>query len=45
MNGLALLTDMLDASNIRLAAELNLEDARINLIYCHYKLRYASHTL
>lgn len=39
-NELALLTDMLDASNTRLAAEMALEDAYISLLYNYYKLKY-----
>lgn len=44
-NELALLTDMLDASNVRLAAEMALVNARINLLYSYYKLKYITHTL
>ena len=39
-NDLALLTDMLDASNTRLAAEMSLVDAYISLLYNYYKLKY-----
>ena len=39
-NELALLTDMLDASNTRLAAEMSLVDAYISLLYNYYKLKY-----
>lgn len=39
-NDLALLTDMLDASNAVLAAELELKNARINRLFCHYKLLF-----
>lgn len=42
LNDLALLTDMIDASNSRLSAELTLVNARINIIYNHYKLQYVS---
>ena len=38
--GLALLTDMLDASNMKLSADMALVDARIHLIYQYYKLKY-----
>ncbi|MBR1793094.1 MAG: TolC family protein [Bacteroidales bacterium] len=39
-NELALLTDMIDASNTKLAAELDLVSARIVWVYSHYKLFY-----
>ena len=39
--GLALVTDLTDAASMKLDAELALTDARINLIYCLYKLKYA----
>lgn len=41
-NGLALVTDLTDAAGVKLDAELSLADARINLVYCYYKLRYAA---
>ena len=44
-NDLALLTDMLDASNIKLSADLKLVEARINQLYCEYQLRYLAHQL
>ena len=44
-NGLALLTDMLDASNSKLAAELSLVDANINIIYHYFKLKFLSCSL
>lgn len=44
-NDLALLTDMLDAGNTKLAAELGLVNARINVIYHFYKMKYMTHTL
>lgn len=44
-NDLALLTDMLDASNMKLSADLGLVDARINVIYNYYKMKYITHTL
>ena len=40
LNQLALITDMLDASNIRLNAELQEVDACINIIYAYYKLQF-----
>ena len=44
-NDLALLTDMLDASNMKLSADLNLVNARINVVYSFYKMKYITHTL
>lgn len=44
-NGLALLTDMLDASNMKLSADLALENARINVIYNFYRMKYLTDTL
>ncbi|MBM6993550.1 MAG: TolC family protein [Prevotella sp.] len=40
LNQLALITDMLDASNMRLDAELGEVDARINIAYAYYKMKY-----
>lgn len=37
-NGLALVTEKVDADNIRLAAELQLANSKINIIYCYYNL-------
>ena len=45
LNQLALITDMLDASNIRLNAELQEVDARINIVYAYYKIKYIAGTL
>ena len=45
LNQLALITDMLDASNIRLNAELQEVDARINIVYAYYKMKYICGTL
>ena len=39
-NQVALLTDMLDAGNTKLAAELDVINARINLAFMQLKLRY-----
>lgn len=39
-NGLALLTDMLDASNMKLSAEIAREQARIQILYHQKKLLY-----
>ena len=44
-NEMALLTDMLDASNTKLTADLGLVDARINILYNYYKMKYITHTL
>ena len=44
-NGMALLTDMLDASNMKLSADLGLVNARVNILYNYYKMKYISHTL
>lgn len=44
-NGLALLTDMLDATNLLLAAEMSLVNARVELIYNYFTLKYQTNTL
>ncbi|MBW9198418.1 TolC family protein [Bacteroidales bacterium SW299] len=44
-NDLALLTDMLDAGNTKLSADLALANARIDLIYHYYQMKYVTHTL
>jgi outer membrane protein TolC len=44
-NQLALLTDMLDASTAKLDADVRLVNARINIIYYYYQLKYNSGTL
>lgn len=38
--GMALITDMLDAANALLDAQQQLVNARINIIYCYYKLLF-----
>lgn len=40
MSQMALITDMVDASNIKLNAELQEVDARIGTIYAYYKMKY-----
>lgn len=42
LNQLALITDMVDASNIKLNAQLKEVDARINIIFAYYKLKFIS---
>lgn len=44
-NELALLTDMLDAANMKLGAELDLVNARIQVLFNYYKMKYITHTL
>lgn len=44
-NDLALLTDMLDSSNMKLSADMGLVNARINVIFNYYKMKYITHTL
>ena len=44
-NDLALLTDMVDASNMKLSAEMSLVNARINMLYNFYRLKYVTNTL
>ena len=44
-NDLALLTDMVDASNMKLSAEMALVNARISMLYHFYKLKYVTNTL
>lgn len=45
LNQLALITDMLDASSVKLDAELSEVDARINVAYTYYKMKYIAGTL
>lgn len=42
LSDMALITDMLDAANSRLDAELQLVNARINIIYYYYKLLFTT---
>lgn len=44
-NDLALVTDLLDAANARLSAEVELANARIDIVYQYYKLHYLAGTL
>lgn len=44
-NELALLTDLLDASSMKLQSEMALVNARIGLLYQFYQLQYTTHTL
>lgn len=45
LNQLALVTDMIDASNTKLDAELGEVDARINIAYAYYKMKYIAGNL
>ena len=42
LTGMALITDMLDATNAKLNAEKQLVNARINIIYYYYKLLFTT---
>lgn len=42
LSQLALVTDMVDASNLKLNAELSEVDARINIVYAYYRMKYAA---
>ncbi len=42
LSQLALVTDMVDASNLRLDAELKEVNARINIIYAYYHIKYVA---
>ncbi len=44
-NGLALVTDMVDAANQRLDAQLKLVNSRINVLYNYYHLKFVSGTI
>jgi outer membrane protein TolC len=44
-NGLALVTDMVDAQNQRLDAQLKLVSSRINVLYNYYNLKYITGNL
>lgn len=45
LNDLALITDMLDASNSKLNAELQLANAKINILFNYYKLKESAGNL
>lgn len=45
ISGMALVTDMTDASNTQLTAELMLINARINVVYSYYKLQLSAGVL
>ena len=45
LNQLALITDMIDASNMKLDAELSEADARINIAYAYYKMKFIAGNL
>lgn len=42
---LALLTDLLDASSIKLQADMTLVNARVNLLFNYFQLKYITHSL
>ena len=42
LNQLALVTDMVDASNIKLNAELQEVNAQINIAYTYYNIMYVA---
>ena len=44
-NDLALLTDLLDASAVKLQADMALVAAEIDWLYYYYQLKFFSHTL
>lgn len=44
-DGMALVTDMVDAANVRLSSEIGVENARTVLLFCYYRLKYTTHTL
>jgi outer membrane protein len=45
LNQLAIITDMIDASNMKLSAELQEVNARIGIIYAYHKMKYTAGTL
>ena len=42
LSQLALVTDMVDASNLKLNAELSEVDTRINIVYAYYRMKYVA---
>ena len=42
LSQLALVTDMVDVSNLKLNAELSEVDARINIVYAYYRMKYVA---
>lgn len=42
LNGLVLITDLVDADNLRLSAQVQYVNAQINIVYNHYKILYAA---
>lgn len=42
---LALLTDLLDASNMKLQSDMLLVNAKVNLLFNYYQLKYITHSL
>ena len=42
LSQLTLVTDMVDASNLKLNAELSEVDARINIVYAYYRMKYVA---
>lgn len=42
LSQLALVTDMVDAFNLKLNAELSEVDARINIVYAYYRMKYVA---
>jgi outer membrane protein len=44
-NGLVVVTDLIDASNAKMSAEIGLTNAQIDILANYYKLKYISNTL